>query len=107
MPTILREIDLPDFGVPEARPELSRDVHAARIVRFADRIRALGLDAAVVYADREHFANLAYLCGFDPRFEEALLVFAPGRYPGKPPSSGAIPGRCSPPRRCRWRGSRS
>jgi hypothetical protein len=81
MPTILREIDLPDFGVPEARPELSRDVHAARIVRFADRIRALGLDAAVVYADREHFANLAYLCGFDPRFEEALLVFAPGRYP--------------------------
>ena len=28
----------------------------------------------VVYGDREHFANLAYLTGFDPRFEEALLV---------------------------------
>jgi len=28
----------------------------------------------VVYGDREHFANLAYLTGFDPRFEEALLI---------------------------------
>jgi len=28
----------------------------------------------VVYADREHFANLAWLTGFDPRFEEALLI---------------------------------
>ena len=81
MPSALREIDLPDFGVPEARPELSRDRYAARFVRFADRVAQFGLDAAVVYADREHFANLAYLSGFDPRFEEALLVFVPGRYP--------------------------
>ena len=29
----------------------------------------------VVYGDREHFANIAYLTGFDPRFEEALLIF--------------------------------
>jgi len=28
----------------------------------------------VVYGDREHFANLAWMTGFDPRFEEALLV---------------------------------
>jgi hypothetical protein len=28
----------------------------------------------MVYADREHFANMAYLTGFDPRFEEALLI---------------------------------
>src|SRR4029077_267549 len=34
----------------------------------------LKLTHIVVYADREHFANLAYLTGFDPRFEEALLV---------------------------------
>ena len=31
----------------------------------------------MVYADREHSANLAFLTGFDPRFEEALLVLAP------------------------------
>jgi hypothetical protein len=28
----------------------------------------------VVYADREHSANLSYLTGFDPRFEEAMLI---------------------------------
>jgi len=33
-----------------------------------------GLTHLVVYGDREHFANLAWLTGFDPRFEEALLV---------------------------------
>lgn len=31
-------------------------------------------DAVLVYADREHSANLAWCTGFDPRFEEALLL---------------------------------
>jgi Xaa-Pro aminopeptidase len=35
-----------------------------------------GLEIVLVYADREHSANMAYLTGFDPRFEEALLVIA-------------------------------
>ena len=42
---------------------------------------AAGLDALLVYADREHFANLSYLTRFDPRFEEALLILVPGRAP--------------------------
>ena len=33
-----------------------------------------GYDRLVVYADREHSANLSYLTGFDPRFEEAILI---------------------------------
>jgi hypothetical protein len=33
-----------------------------------------GYDRLVVYADREHAASLSYLTGFDPRFEEAILV---------------------------------
>jgi hypothetical protein len=41
-----------------------------------------GYDHVVVYADREHSANLAYLSGFDPRFEEALLVVGPTGNPG-------------------------
>jgi hypothetical protein len=36
----------------------------------------LNLTHMVVYGDREHFANLAYLTGFDPRFEEAMLIIA-------------------------------
>ena len=27
-----------------------------------------------MFADREHSANLAFLSGFDPRFEEAMLI---------------------------------
>src|SRR5699024_6963925 len=38
-------------------------------------------DALAIYADREHAANLQWLTGFDPRFEEALLVLVPGRTP--------------------------
>jgi Xaa-Pro aminopeptidase len=40
-----------------------------------------GIDALVIYADREHSANLMWLTGFDPRFEEALMVIAPGSTP--------------------------
>lgn len=28
----------------------------------------------VVYGDKEHFSNIEYFTGFDPRFEEALLI---------------------------------
>ena len=30
----------------------------------------------MIWADREHSANLAYLSGFDPRFEEAVMIVA-------------------------------
>ena len=36
-------------------------------------------DWIVVYGDREHAANLIFLCNLDPRFEEALLVIGSGR----------------------------
>ena len=32
------------------------------------------LATLLIYADREHGANFSYLTGFEPRFEEALLV---------------------------------
>jgi Xaa-Pro aminopeptidase len=38
---------------------------------------ARGFERIVVYADREHSANLAWLSGFDPRFEEAVAVVGP------------------------------
>jgi hypothetical protein len=73
----LAEVRLPDFGMPEAMPELDPAIHAARVARLRERAEAAGLDRLLVYADREHSANLAYLTGFDPRFEEALLVVGP------------------------------
>jgi len=73
----LEKIDLPDFGMPEGRPDLPAALYPARVGRLQERAQARGYDRLVVYADREHSANLAYLTGFDPRFEEALLVLGP------------------------------
>ncbi|HOS17996.1 MAG TPA: hypothetical protein PK438_01805 [Clostridia bacterium] len=46
----------------------------ARVRALRNRMRADGIDHAVVYADREHFVNMFFLTGYDPRFEEALLI---------------------------------
>lgn len=70
----LRPLPLPDFGVPDERPELPEAEYENRI----DALRAsAGTEWIVVYGDRKHFANLAYLTRFDPRFEEAVLVLGP------------------------------
>jgi hypothetical protein len=78
---ILREVELPDFGDPRDRPIVSDDVYVARLRRFRDLLRVHRYDAAIVYADREHSANLAYLSGFDPRFEEAILIVSNSQVP--------------------------
>jgi Xaa-Pro aminopeptidase len=70
----LARIDLPDFGMPGGMPQLPAALYQERMERFRERGRMQGYDRLVVYADREHSANLSYLTGFDPRFEEALLV---------------------------------
>ncbi len=65
---------LPDFGMPAEMPELSTSIYENRMLSFRERAAASGYELVVVYADREHSANLSYLTGFDPRFEEALLI---------------------------------
>jgi len=75
------EVPLPDFGMPEATPEIPRALYASRLERLRARAEEHRYDRLVVYADREHSANLAYLTGFDPRFEEAVLVVAPTNEP--------------------------
>ncbi|MBK8085998.1 MAG: aminopeptidase P family N-terminal domain-containing protein [Devosia sp.] len=77
----LIDAGLPAFGVPIVRPELYDAIYTQRLAALIRARRAAGLDALVVYADREHAANLAYITGFDPRFEEALLVMVPDNPP--------------------------
>src|SRR3954462_6162646 len=73
----LARVDLPDFGLPGVRPEISAAEYASRVETLRARAHARGYDRLVVYADREHSANLAFLTGFDPPFEEALLGLGP------------------------------
>ena len=70
----LAEIALPEIGMPTAEPQVPAATYAERMERLRAAMDARGYDHLVVWADREHSANIAYLTGFDPRFEEALLV---------------------------------
>jgi hypothetical protein len=71
----LKPISIPDFGVPLARPVISGSTYAQRC---DDAVARAGTDWLFVYADREHNANVLHLCGFDPRFEEAVLLLGKG-----------------------------
>jgi len=77
----LAEIGVPDFGLPTAEPSVPTSTYQARLASAVHAAVDAGLDALLVYADGEHFANLSYLTRFDPRFEEALLILVPGRAP--------------------------
>jgi hypothetical protein len=79
----LAEIQLPDFGRPEEdRPEIPTATYSRRVEALRERAEARGYDHLIVYADREHSANLSFLTGFDPRFEEAVLVVGSAGEPG-------------------------
>ncbi|MDQ2689790.1 MAG: aminopeptidase P family N-terminal domain-containing protein [Chloroflexota bacterium] len=73
----LTDVTIPDFGMPDAMPETPPSLYGRRLERLRERMEERGFDRLVIYADREHSANLSYLTGFDPRFEEALLVVGP------------------------------
>lgn len=77
----LTHIDLPEFELPRELPAIPDQTYAARVEALYAAMERRGLDAVVVYGDREHFANTAYLTGFDPRYEESLAIFVPGRTP--------------------------
>ena len=70
----LAEVALPDFGMPDGEPAIPTAVYADRLDRLRHAMDGRDYDRLVVYADREHSANLGWLTGFDPRFEEAIAV---------------------------------
>jgi hypothetical protein len=76
--TRLVRIDWPDNGAPDLPPAFSLAEAEARLRALRHAAAARGYDAVVVYGDREHAANIHWLTGFDPRFEEAVLVVTPG-----------------------------
>ncbi|MCW2481814.1 aminopeptidase P family N-terminal domain-containing protein, partial [Candidatus Symbiopectobacterium sp. NZEC135] len=55
---------------------LSDETQRERLHRVLHAMRQQGLDALIIYADKEHGGNFEYLSGFIPRFEEALLIVA-------------------------------
>lgn len=73
----LSEIERPAFGpVPPPAP-LGADVYRRHLSALRDAAAGRGLTHVLVYGDREHVGNILWATGFDPRFEEALLVIGP------------------------------
>ncbi len=73
---ILRHVPLPDEVAAAAPPTID----TAEYERRCDQTLArAGTPWVAVYGDREHSANLLFLTGFDPRFEEALLLLGPAK----------------------------
>ena len=70
----LIEIEWPEFGGDTSPPRADLEEFESRMAAVRVRMDRAGLSHLVVYGDREHFANLAYLSGFDPRFEESILI---------------------------------
>lgn len=66
----------PPLDVPTVRASVSVEEYDLRIRDVVARLRDRELDFLVVYADREHCAHQAYLCGVEPRFEESLLILS-------------------------------
>jgi Xaa-Pro aminopeptidase len=73
----LIETEWPEFGDTVCPTRQTAVEFQGRIDALRQHMAERKLTHLVVYGDREHFANLAYLTGFDPRFEESLMVIAP------------------------------
>lgn len=70
----LKEVEAPMLEEGLIPVMLSDETMQNRKACLLEKMQRDGFDAVVVYADLEHGSNFEYLCGFLPRFEEALLV---------------------------------
>lgn len=73
----LIEIERPVFEPVPVPPPVPAEVYRAHLTALRAAAVARGLTHVLVYGDREHVGNLMWATGFDPRFEEALLVIGP------------------------------
>ena len=71
---VMAELKKRSFQVPQVLPELSQERFSARLQSMREKMAENNLDAVVIYGDREHYANYKYFVGFEPRFEESILV---------------------------------
>jgi len=72
---IIGSLSLPT-GVGTTKIAFTTEDYLQRIAALRERMIHAHLTHVLVYADREHFANMEYLIGHDPRFEQALLLIA-------------------------------
>ena len=62
-------------------PKLTAEDYRARLTRLWNMPQTLAFDYIVIYGDREHFSNIHYFTGYDPRWEESLLILRRDAFP--------------------------
>ena len=80
----LARIDLPDFGMPGAAAGAPAAIYPARLERSAARGRARATTGSWSTPTASTAPTSSFLTGFDPRFEEAILVVGPDDEPADP-----------------------
>jgi len=60
--------------IPEEIPQLGKEDYEQRLQKLWDMPQADDYEAIVIYGDREHYSNIEYFTGYDPRWEESLFI---------------------------------
>lgn len=60
-------------------PEITPAMYEKRIASLLDA--GSEFSHLIIYADREHFSNLEYITGYDPRFEECFIILRKNETP--------------------------
>lgn len=79
MTTLMETITYSEVPAPTTEPakvpvDLTDETMQLHKEKVLKRMKEDKIDVLFVYADREHGTNFGYLAGFEPRFEEAVLV---------------------------------
>lgn len=78
---VLEKIDWPEFGTGERPAGVTLAEFQDRVTMVQDTMEEHGYTHLLIYGDREHFANLTWMCNIDPRFEEAMMILRPDEKP--------------------------
>ncbi len=70
----LSDIEWPDFGIGERPANISLMEFQGRLDAIRSEMAKRDYSHLLIFGDREHFANVAWACNIDPRFEEAMLI---------------------------------
>ena len=79
IPLTLCESPLP-YAYEEV-PKLNAQDYKKRLETLWNMPQAADYDHIIIYGDREHFSNIHYFTGYDPRWEESLLLLERGKTP--------------------------
>lgn len=61
--------------------QTAKEDYLERLERLWDMEQSEKYTAVIVYGDREHFSNLYYFTGYDPRFEDSILILTRDKKP--------------------------